>query len=191
MATKKPAKKSPKPKAAPKSAKKPKTPARHIEAKSAAGTKNFLFGDCIVEQKGSTLTISLPPGPVTIESKSLGSSGVTSSSEPFAAASLTIKCAGKAHARADSSDYPPRPRWDGGTKVVFQGGAQFGRVLLAQPMLLVRAQVTGLSGLPKGQTLAGDTITFEVEEHHTAARQGALGDPGSGGGAGGPHDPYP
>ncbi|MBS2025373.1 MAG: hypothetical protein JST92_23475 [Deltaproteobacteria bacterium] len=190
MATKKPVKKSPKPKAASKSTKKPKTPARHIEAKSAAGTRSFLFGDCIVEQKGGTLTISLPPGPVTIESKSLGSGGVISSAEPLHAASVTIKCAGKAHARADGSDYPPRPRWDGGTKVVFQGGASFGRVLLAQPMLLVRAQVTGVSGLPKGQTLAGDTITFEVDETHAKAREGAVGDPGSGGG-GGPHDPYP
>lgn len=162
------------------------------------GRKSFLFGGaCLVEQRDSALTITLEPGALFLRGESLVDGAPTSTAEAIAPTEIVITCAGTAHVRHDSVDWPSRPRWKGGARVVFRGGVAFSRLLLDEgPVLLVQAAVRAVEGLPRGVSLeAWETVRFEV------VAGGHEGGPGGGddcrhGGQGGrpdcgPHHPFP
>ena len=192
-----PGKPKPKPKPA------PRTP-RHLEQPPRAGCKAFLFGTCLVEQRGATLTVTLPPSGLTLRGGSVDR-GIAWSSELLPGDLVTLQCAGRAQTRLDGTGYPRRPRWTGGARVVFQGGATWCRLLLDEgPVLLVQAVVVSVKGLPRGFSLdAFETVRFEPAHEEVAAeaplapsprgamRMAAAGAPPDEGEAGGPHEPWP
>ena len=164
----------------------PAGPAPAVQQGAARGRKSFLFGGaCLVEQRADTLTITLEPGALFLRGERLQEGAPTSTAEAIAPEEVIITCAGKAHLRHDSSEYPRHPRWRGGVQVVFRGGATFGRLLLDEgPVLLVQAAVRKVEGLPQGLSLeAWETIRFEVVQggHEAHAAR-----PDSG-----PHVPFP
>ena len=167
----------------------------HIALKPVKGAQSFLFHGCWVEQERSALTVTLPKGGTRFRTGTVGPGGGVAWSKPAAhtAALVTVACAGSPPRRHDRVDYPPAPM-SGGLRLVFTGGACFSRVALPSgPALLVQATVRSIKGLRRGVAWAGcdsvELLTAKVRAAPASPTAGG-GDP-SGGGAGGPHLPFP
>ncbi len=149
-----------------------------------SGARHFVFHSCLVEQGGKILTVTVPGAGLQWRGARVDKKGHATWSKlaPLAAKEIDVACAGRAQTRQDGAPYPKGARVEG-PKIVFTGAASFGRVLAGESAtFVVQADVTGITGLPKGTAWSG----FESIELTGASIELAEGGPGSG-----PHQPYP
>jgi len=163
-----------------------------------SGVRHFVFHACLVEQSGKTLTLTVPGAELMWRGAKVDKKGHAAWTRPapLSTKEIDIACAGRVQARKDGAAYPKAARVDG-PKIVFTGATSFGRVLTGESSkLVVQADVTGITGLPKGTSWSGfESIELTgsalVPHEQPVPRTGKALELADGGTGSGPHQPYP